>query len=48
MIKYVYIHNELVNYKVRIYLLIRIEIKFWYEIINNFKHNIFYLNVYMP
>ena len=29
-------NNELLNYKVTIFILIRIEIKFWYKIINNF------------
>ena len=28
--------NELVNYKITIFLLVRNEIKFWYKIINNF------------
>ena len=32
----IYIYNELVNYKIAIFLLIRIKIKFRYKIINNF------------
>ena len=34
---HVYINNDkLVKYKVTIFVLVRIEIKFWYKIINNF------------
>ena len=43
---YIYLsNNELVNYKVTIFVLVRIEIKFWHKIIN--KHSVFCLNVYM-
>ena len=41
-------NNELANYKVTIFVLVRIEIKFWYKIINNFQHDMFCLNVYIP
>ena len=35
--QYKYIcNNELLNYKVIIFVLVRIEIKFWYKIITNF------------
>ena len=45
---HVYIHNnELDNYKV-IFFLVRIEIKFLCIVINNCRHSIFCLNVYMP
>ena len=40
-------NNELVNYKVTTFVLIRIEIKFLYKIINNIQHSVFCLNVYM-
>ena len=29
-------NNKLVNYKLTIFVLVRIEITFWYKIINNF------------
>ena len=41
-------NNELVKYKVTIFLLIRIEIKFWYKVLNNFYHNMFCLNAHIP
>ena len=35
---YMYIYNnELVNYKITIFVLVRIEIEFWHKIINNFN-----------
>ena len=33
---YIY-NNELVNYKITIFVLVRIEIEFWHKIINNFN-----------
>ena len=46
---HIYICNsELVKYKVTIFLLVRIEIKFWYKVLNNFYHSMFCLNAHIP
>ena len=44
---YTYNKKVVILYKVTIFIVVRIEIKFWYKIINNFWHSMFCLNVYI-